>query len=127
MGRGSFALVLEARDLRTGELCCVKKLPKYKHQRLPCQQTAVVAAEAAALRVLSAACPASILRFHEVRQDTNYFYIVTEASGGRLLRARLRPAGRRERPAAAARGGRQRALEPAWLCLRSRMSCGTNL
>ncbi|KAI7842217.1 hypothetical protein COHA_004130 [Chlorella ohadii] len=78
VGRGSFALVLECTDNHTGQRLAAKKLPKYKHNKLPCQQAAVVGEEAATLRALSAAAPASILRIHDVRQDSSYFYIITE-------------------------------------------------
>jgi serine/threonine protein kinase len=70
--------VLECTDNHTGERLAAKKLPKYKHNKLPCQQAAVVGEEVATLRCLSAADPAAILRFHDVRQDESYFYIVTE-------------------------------------------------
>ena len=118
MGRGSFALVLEVTDSRTGERrrrapvaarrspalprwpaapaptarplppcpsgerLAAKKLPKYKHNKLPCQQAAVVGDEVATLRALSAAAPASILRFRDVRQDDSFFYLITEVGAG---------------------------------------------
>lgn len=59
-------------------------MPKYKHNKLPCQQAAVVGEEASTLRVLSAADPASIVRLHDVRQDDSYYYIITEVGVERL-------------------------------------------
>lgn len=77
VGRGSFAIVLEATNHQTGDRLCAKKLPKFKHNSLPEQQTAAVAAEADTQRVLSAASSA-ILRFREVRQDSSYYYLISE-------------------------------------------------
>lgn len=69
--------MLQATDKRTGEVLCAKKLPKYTHSRLPCHQSQVVAAEAEAQRVLSAAS-SSILRLHDLRQDDSHYYIISE-------------------------------------------------
>lgn len=80
VGRGSFAQAFEAIDTRTGGGVCAKKLPRYLHNKQPCQQAAAVAAEASTLRALSAACP-SIVRFLDVRQDSSFFYLITEVRG----------------------------------------------
>ena len=74
-------MVLEATDSRSGERLCAKMLPKFTHNRLPCQQLALVAAEAEAQRVLGAACPVSILQLKDVRQCSNYFYLISEVRG----------------------------------------------
>lgn len=80
----AFHRALPPRTLPAGERLAAKKLPKYKHNKLPCQQAAVVGEEASTLRVLSAADPASIVRLHDVRQDDSYYYIITEVGVGRL-------------------------------------------
>lgn len=77
IGRGSFAVVLEVTDKRTGERFCAKKLPKFLHTKLPCQQRQVVASEAETQRALCAAS-SSILRLHGVCQDGSYYYIISE-------------------------------------------------
>lgn len=38
----------------------------------------MVGDEVQTLRTLSAFAPASILRFHDVRQDSSFFYLITE-------------------------------------------------
>lgn len=80
----AFHRPLPPRTLPAGERLAAKKLPKYKHNKLPCQQAAVVGEEASTLRVLSAADPASIVRLHDVRQDDSYYYIITEVGVERL-------------------------------------------
>ena len=49
VGRGSYAQAFEVTDLRTGERLCAKKLSKFKHNMLPQQAAAAVAAEAETL------------------------------------------------------------------------------
>lgn len=77
VGRGSFAVVYEVTDMRSGVRLAAKKLPKYVHGRLPSQQAAVVGAEAATQRALAADSP-SVLPLVDLRQCTDFWYLVSE-------------------------------------------------
>ena len=89
IGRGSFAVVLRcfrhATSTSAGAAAegsdrgglAAKKLPRYVHGRLPAQQFAIVAAEAAAQAALCAASP-SILRLVDFRADDTFFYLIQE-------------------------------------------------
>ncbi|PSC71036.1 Replication factor C subunit 3 [Micractinium conductrix] len=85
IGRGSFAVVLEVTDTRSGRRLAAKKLPKFVHGRQASQQAAVVAAEAGTQAALGAVSPA-VLRLVDVRQEDSYFYLISELCSTDLAR-----------------------------------------